>query len=158
MIRSCNCNSFKPYFSSVIRNYSWTLRRNEYFSKPSTLATEKTRWSRTSKKLETNKKKKWSRSRLGYDKILKNFHEEREGLRLLRLHSTPDHEDRSLLFAIVSTGHCIRVEGSRSRIEVAAEVLRVCRIILFSDLWSMNRDRLWHRLTHRLIRKIRIKM
>lgn len=42
----------------------------------------------------------------------------------------PIGRDRSLLFAIVSTGHCIRVEGSRSRIEVAAGVLSVSHFLL----------------------------
>lgn len=72
----------------------------------------------------------------------RNFHEERSSTSPLGT-APPDREDRSLLFAIVSTGHCIRVEGSRSRIEVAAEVLSASTF--YSRSWicgSMSRIQL----------------
>lgn len=61
----------------------------------------------------------------------RNFHEEGEEVFDFSLGVAPwIARDRSLLFAIVSTGHCIRVEGSRSRIEVAAGVLSVSHLLL----------------------------
>lgn len=83
---------------------------------------------RNEQKIEAKKRNRSSRIWRNSDVLSR-----REVFDFFAWHSTPDREDRSLLFAIVSTGHCIRVEGSQSRIEVATEVLNDSSFC--SQLW-----------------------
>lgn len=104
-------HSFPPFFRIFFSPYSQLFMHHSEanFKAIDTGAAKKTR--QTGAK---NQKQRNEIARLGYDGIPMQKLSRREVFDFFARHSTPDREDRSLLFAIVSTGHCIRVEGSRS--------------------------------------------